>query len=1032
MIKDTISNPNGDGIVSANISFIDSCLVSQCVNGFWQANIDTLESTEISFCSKNGIYNTGVKLISKCDIHNNKSDGLCTIMSIGTIENSSIYGNGGIGIYVKDLDNILDCDIFNNNGGIYSSNGLVGNIKNTRILNNKINGIHASTSTIDTISQCYISGSETALFLTRVVSVICNNVIGVDGEDLSLNGNDIGVFVDGMSSIIIENNVISGNKNCAIYAKDKPSLTVKNNYIGTNFNGDVLGNKIGLKIETMGAYLIENIIAHNEYGLIMSCRPYTLTSNIFKSNRNCGIQFSDGNSGNSPDIKSNKFFSDLKSFKAIDLSLIDTFKVIPTPMITSVSLPDEYGYVVVSGVVEVDYKVNVSIFESNGKNQNVLEYLSSDSTDNEGNFRVRVKIPNSVELSFIAQADALHKDKNSEFSDTYILSPLDRKEYYVKTQKEGKGDGSSWENAMDGKAFAFVLPQVGDGVTFYVAEGEYDLKKLSTSTDGTPTVYINSPVTIIGGYPANAEEGAVSSPATHHTWMKTGYFRLATGGDVIFDGLRFESTYTRGVFDTYSYGKPNLKVTLKNSVAIGGKEGGNNNTVYACGERLILENDTIYGTYSEYDCVFVSGGCSLDAKNTVMVDAKRSGVYSQASNVSLDSCVISGNKECGIYTIDGNVLSLKNCIVGLSTDARSKKGNGVGINSSSAYVFLENNVIAGNEKEGIKITNGNTRIELLAGNYIGTNKDFENLGNGLDGLYLGGGTVTFPSTLDSANYIVFNGKNGIYTNGRASLNISCNYIGITAAGNLMPNEEYGVYFYSNATSNTFKNVFGYNKQGALFFTNFGTFPQFISENLFFGTEGNAIDLGGYMRNIFTPRISKIERVLDSIYIEGTTDTTFVSDIELFYTNGESQTAHKFLGRKSTTKQGEFSFVIPVETLPKNGNVCFSATATYNGQTGELTDPFCCDSCLCPTDTTLATDTIVVGEKFLDELYAIGRHDSIFETIALPNGCDSVVMHSLIVKPNPTKLNYYVKTERWGAGDGSSWENAMNGKDFAVY
>jgi hypothetical protein len=84
---------------------------------------------------------------------------------------------------------------------------------------------------------------------------------------------------------------------------------------------------------------------------------------------------------------------------------------------------------------------------------------------------------------------------------------------------------------------------------------------------------------------------------------------------------------------------------------------------------------------------------------------------------------------------------------------------------------------------------------------------------------------------------------------------------------------------------------------------------------------------------------------------------------------------------------------------------------------------------CTADTTRTTDTIVVGEKFLDKVYAIGRHDSIFETIALPNGCDSVVMHTLIVKPDPKVLNYYVKTSRQGKGDGSSWENAMDGDDF---
>jgi len=87
---------------------------------------------------------------------------------------------------------------------------------------------------------------------------------------------------------------------------------------------------------------------------------------------------------------------------------------------------------------------------------------------------------------------------------------------------------------------------------------------------------------------------------------------------------------------------------------------------------------------------------------------------------------------------------------------------------------------------------------------------------------------------------------------------------------------------------------------------------------------------------------------------------------------------------------------------------------------------------CIPDTTTSLDTIFVGETFLGEAYTnVGRHDSIFETLQDKEDCDSVVMHTLIVMPDPSVLNYYVKTERHGTGDGSSWENAMDGTDFAT-
>ncbi|MCR5247500.1 MAG: hypothetical protein K6E14_06930, partial [Paludibacteraceae bacterium] len=88
---------------------------------------------------------------------------------------------------------------------------------------------------------------------------------------------------------------------------------------------------------------------------------------------------------------------------------------------------------------------------------------------------------------------------------------------------------------------------------------------------------------------------------------------------------------------------------------------------------------------------------------------------------------------------------------------------------------------------------------------------------------------------------------------------------------------------------------------------------------------------------------------------------------------------------------------------------------------------------CGNDTTIATvaDTINVGTKIYGQTFTeVGVHDGIFETLQNVNGCDSVVMHKVVVRP--TAMNYYVKTKRVNKGDGSNWDNAMNDNDFITY
>lgn len=882
---------------------------------------------------------------------------------------------------------------------------------------------------------CYLTRSYTSDVIPTPSRVLFHhNYCGITKEgEPRPNGGGVWAQID---YVDIHDNVFATDGSFhMIKDEGNDTLYVRNNYFGTNEEGVKIGGERAIYSTYMEDYIMEILPKDRQ-----EFKYYE--DNVFYGIEDFGFKT---DSLTSYVTLSRNLFIDMP-----DTAIIDVQKK-QIPVISSAEVVEDKLIVTgVSGANSV-----VEIFRSSQAEQSALEYLTAVESDAEGAFTATIPIEKFGENPICLSATATYADRaTSALSKVYCcegcLLRLDRTEYYVKTSRQGKGDGSSWENAMDGKDFAFVLPQVGDGVTFYVAEGEYDLKKLSTSTDGTPTVYINSPVTIIGGYPANAEEGAVSSPATHHTWMKTGYFRLATGGDVIFDGLRFENEYNRGAFDADYYVKEGLHMILKNCVVLGNAK--NDYAVYAK-VKTTLENDSLVGPVNRTlvwsnDSLFVTNcyvsGSSEDGiyihrgyvelSNSSILNNRNCGVRQYlTSEVNVFSSIISGNGNAGIHSSYGSLV-LKESLIGLDANWNSLP-NKIGVCcENSGGSLLAGNVVAANDSIGFLLTTMGASCALY-GNYVGVGKEFEDLGNGSHGICIANRTVViFPTNLDSANYIGFNKGDGIYVDaGMNSYDISYNYIGITPDKKSMPNEGYGINI-SSGRGNEYLlgNVIGYNQKGGVNIADVNG-NIFVSENLFFGTEGNAIDLGGYMRNIFTPRISKIERVLDSIYIEGTTDTTFVSDIELFYTNGESQTAHKFLGRKSTTKQGEFSFVIPVETLPKNGNICFSATATYNGQTGELTDPFCCDSCLCPTDTTLATDTLIAGEPFIDGVvYTVGRHDSIFETIALPNGCDSVVMHTLIVKPDPKVLNYYVKTERWGAGDGSSWENAMDSIDFATY
>ncbi|MDO4526051.1 MAG: right-handed parallel beta-helix repeat-containing protein, partial [Bacteroidales bacterium] len=217
-----------------------------------------------------------VGLLSHCDIYNCTSGIFGSIL--GRIEYSNIYNNTEYGIdgRYSQIETIYECTISDNKKrGITSGQGTLKKLLNSIIKNNGIGfdnqtgtteiirncsfidneecAVYFNNATLDSISDCFLSGSKTAIKFERVsgygnFTILENYIIGKDGKHADFKGYTIGVFISNMCGVVLENNIISGNKSSGIAIDQKPSVTIRNNFIGTNLSGDALGNGVGVKL----------------------------------------------------------------------------------------------------------------------------------------------------------------------------------------------------------------------------------------------------------------------------------------------------------------------------------------------------------------------------------------------------------------------------------------------------------------------------------------------------------------------------------------------------------------------------------------------------------------------------------------------------------------------------------------------------------------------------------------------------------------------------------------------------------------
>ena len=118
--------------------------------------------------------------------------------------------------------------------------------------------------------------------------------------------------------------------------------------------------------------------------------------------------------------------------------------------------------------------------------------------------------------------------------------------YYVKTGGTPSGKGLSWDAPT---TLASALRNAMSGSTIHIAAGTYSPEDVLTGTEeaeGNKTFEIARNVTLIGGYPADAAEGAAADPTANATILDGGGAWITTGTDLTMSGTTIGDNRTTG------------------------------------------------------------------------------------------------------------------------------------------------------------------------------------------------------------------------------------------------------------------------------------------------------------------------------------------------------------------------------------------------------------------------------------------------------------------------------------------------------
>lgn len=253
--------------------------------------------------------------------------------------------------------------------------------------------------------------------------------------------------------------------------------------------------------------------------------------------------------------------------------------------------------------------------------------------------------------------------------------------YYVKVDGDASKDGSSWENAT---TLENALENAMNGDFIYVAAGTYSptVPLTGVKTDADKTFEIHSNFTMIGGFPADAKEGAVADPEANET--------ILDGGSKVYHVVCVTAAKMAG-----------MKATLDGFTI----KGGSSNFGSAGGPTI--GGVKIYNTYGS---ALYIGNTTVDILRCKIVDnldARQGAVrVDKGAEALMSYCEIKNNASRinGTTAYNGGAFWVADCTmlhIDHSTIANNKtSGVGVGVyvlgTGTTTNVLISNSTVCGN------------------------------------------------------------------------------------------------------------------------------------------------------------------------------------------------------------------------------------------------------------------------------------------------------------------------------------------------
>ncbi len=628
-------------------------------------------------------------------------------------------------------------------------NGIGGNGSAAGILILGASGVSIVSNEIDSNTGAGIVNTGSDL-------TVSNNFIGTAPNLASSLGNiGPGISIAGGSGVAIAGNTVGNNTGDGIFAANLVSLSVANNFIGTDSTSvSVLGNQEeGINLQHVESSTLEGNLILNEgrEGIEIGgiSARLTLVGNLV------GVQVNGHEVGNKDDGI------------YIDAS--------PDPSIGPVSVTVMGNTVNFNGVngIQLAGSTGVQIGPNNQIDQNgadgveigpdVLNHLSSDNVvtgdEIEGNNGAGVSVERSAGNLITSCLIAGNQQDGVAIVQASMGNSVTSNQIFT-SQADGIHIRQSASNLISENVIGDDPGQsdpgnIGDGVAIEgVAVGDASGNVVSTNTIAGNH---NSGVLISGlGASGNSLSGNIIGAVglgnrnDGVTILQAGGGNAIVGNTIILNannGLLISSTQPGTVVSGNFIG-----TDPKGDTGLG-----NNNYglfISDTSGSVVQPGNAIWGNHSHG--LVISGGFGnqvlgssilgnqLDGILLVNTSGNQIGAQGSGNIVGLN-----GTDGVGIFNGSGNAVQANLIGIDQVGNPNSNKGDGVHVVSSSGNtiggaVLGQGNIITANQQSGIEVFGNSTMNEIL-GNVLGATTSNPALGNKLDGVLISGSTASDPN-----------------------------------------------------------------------------------------------------------------------------------------------------------------------------------------------------------------------------------------------------------------------------------------------